>query len=572
MKSFVTASLVVLLLTLLSSGALAEQKPRVIVLSDAEVDDQCSMVRFLLYTNEMDVEGIITTSSQYHYHGFKWAGDNWMNEYLDGYTKVYPNLIKHDPSFPTPDYLKKISLLGNVNSEGEMTLVTPGSQRIVDVLLDQTDNSPVWIQAWGGTNTLARALKTIEESHPDKMEYVASKLRFFFIWEQDNTYQSYILPHWGKYNILTIISDQFWSIAYDWTKITPSDKQTRLKSAWMNANIIKNHGELCAAYKAMDNGDFRSEGDSPSYFHAINTGLRNMENPNWGGWGGRYVKVRNNTWLDSVPQKSYTYPSGRWYTLSAWGRCYMRDTYPKNSELMNAYFDPLVRWFDVLQNDFAARADWCVKPFNEANHPPVPKSTHDLDIKVKRGETVAINATGTTDPDGNTLSYKWSHYKESGTFAGSIEITGQDKQEASFSVPASARISDKIHAVCEITDNGTPQITRYLRVIATVDSGSGTAIDAHNEQVLQAGMALYNNKVLTSCNKSLHLDYSVSDESHIRFELFDCSGRKVAVLIDEIKQAGMYNTLVNMSGIGAGSYMYTFTSNNKVLNGKVFVF
>ena len=44
-------------------------KPRVIVTSDGEIDDECSMVRFLLYTNEWDVEGIITSSSQYHAHG-----------------------------------------------------------------------------------------------------------------------------------------------------------------------------------------------------------------------------------------------------------------------------------------------------------------------------------------------------------------------------------------------------------------------------------------------------------------------------------------------------------------------
>lgn len=58
------------------------QKTRVIVTSDGEIDDECSMVRFLLYANEWDVEGIITTSSQYHWRGHKWAGDDWINPYL----------------------------------------------------------------------------------------------------------------------------------------------------------------------------------------------------------------------------------------------------------------------------------------------------------------------------------------------------------------------------------------------------------------------------------------------------------------------------------------------------------
>ena len=143
-------------------ASLAADKPRVIVTSDGEIDDECSMVRFLLYANEFDIEGIITSSSQYHAHGHKWAGDDWAQPYLAAYAKVYPNLVKHDPRYPTPDFLQSRTLLGNVKSEGEMEEITPGSQRIVEVLLDDSDKRPVWIQAWGGTNTIARALKTIE--------------------------------------------------------------------------------------------------------------------------------------------------------------------------------------------------------------------------------------------------------------------------------------------------------------------------------------------------------------------------------------------------------------------------
>lgn len=66
-----------------------DMKPRVIATSDGEIDDECSMVRFLLYTNEWDVEGIITSSSQYHWHGHRWAGDDWIDPYLNAYTEVY---------------------------------------------------------------------------------------------------------------------------------------------------------------------------------------------------------------------------------------------------------------------------------------------------------------------------------------------------------------------------------------------------------------------------------------------------------------------------------------------------
>jgi len=481
--------LILAVLTMIFVPAIAGQnqnkeilKPRVIVTSDGEIDDECSMVRFLLYANEWDIEGIVTSSSQYHWHGHKWAGDDWIDPYLEAYAEVYPNLILHDKDFPTPEYLKSICLLGNVETEGEMDSITPGSQHIVKVLLDESDNRPVWLQAWGGPNTIARALKTIEEEHPEKMEYVAGKIRFFFIWEQDSTYQAYIRPHWGKYNILTIICDQFWAFAYQWNKILPEDKIPYFTGDWMKSNILENHGPLCSLYKShvpgshglsgdknFNDGDFRSEGDSPSFLHNISTGLRNMESPDYGGWGGRYVKVRDNTWLDPVPFSGYTYPEGRWYTRSAWGRKYMRDVYPENQDMMKEYFNPMARWTDILQNDFAARADWCVESYENANHSPVVRLDHALNQNVKPGETIKLSAKGTSDPDGDELLYRWWQYMEADSYEGSIEIQNADMQNASFTVPADIKNGNTIHIICEVTDKGSPQLTRYQRVIFTIE-------------------------------------------------------------------------------------------------------
>jgi hypothetical protein len=107
------------------------EKTRVIVTSDGEIDDECSMVRFLLYANEWHIEGIITSSSQYHWHGHKWAGDDWIQPSLNAYAKVYPNLIKHDIAYPSPKYLQDHTFLGNEETEGEMDSITAGSQHIV---------------------------------------------------------------------------------------------------------------------------------------------------------------------------------------------------------------------------------------------------------------------------------------------------------------------------------------------------------------------------------------------------------------------------------------------------------
>jgi hypothetical protein len=264
-------------------------RPRIIVTSDAEIDDECSLVRFLLYLNDFDAEAIISSSSQYHAHDHNWAGDNWYLPYVEAYTKIYPNLVIHDSNYPSPDKVRNLFYLGNVDTQNEMEKVTPGSQRIVEVLLDKSDPRPVWIQAWGGINTIARALKTIEEEYPDEMDRVAKKIRLYLIWEQDETYQSYIRPHWGRYNILTIVCDQFITYFYHWKKYLLPEHQHYLDSAWMNEHILKGHGALCSLYKAHENGDFRSEGDSPAFFHTIPNGLRSHENPGWGGWGGSTV-------------------------------------------------------------------------------------------------------------------------------------------------------------------------------------------------------------------------------------------------------------------------------------------
>lgn len=451
------------------------QKTRVIVTSDGEIDDECSFVRFLLYANEWDIEGIITSSSQYHWHGHKWAGDDWAKPYLQAYAKVLPNLLKHDSRYPTAEYLLARTLLGNVEKEGEMDSITAGSKHIAKVLLDETDNRPIWLQAWGGTNTIARALKSIEEKHPEKMAYVANKMRFFFIWEQDSTYQSYIRPHWGKFNIPTIISDQFIAYMYYWKQCLPKEQQSYFNSSWMKQHILQEHGPLCSMYKAhikgdkgFEEGDFRSEGDSPAFFHTIETGLRSMESPDWGGWGGRYVKIRDNTWLDPVADSTYTYPPGRWWGNNAWGRERLRKNYP-NDSLLLAYLQPMWRWANALQNDFASRADWCVQDFAGANHAPVVKLAHAKDLKAKSGTKLKLSSKGTTDPDGNKLTCRWWQYREAGSYKGDISIRHAEKHNASFTVPADAVKGNTIHIICEVKDNGVPQLTRYQRVVIEVE-------------------------------------------------------------------------------------------------------
>jgi len=96
------------------------------------------------------------------------------------------------------------------------------------------------------------------------------------------------------------------------------------------------------------------------------------------------------------------------------------------------------------------------------------KLTNALDLNVNPGDLVLLSAQGTTDPDGNLLTYRWWAYKEAGSYLGSVQVEDAIQPETSTTVPADAKAGQTIHIICEVTDNGTPPLTRYQRVVLTV--------------------------------------------------------------------------------------------------------
>lgn len=446
-------------------------RPRVIVTTDGEADDRCSMIRFLLTCNDFQVEGIVNSSSQFHWVGGEgwnaFHSVDWVKEQIDLYAQVYPQLKRHDPNYPTPEYLLSRWKVGNINGIGEYQERTVGAEWIADILLDKTDDRPIWIQAWGGCNTIAAALNIIRHEHASEMERVAKKLRLFLIWEQDETYQTQIREAWEPYQVPTIISDQFDCMAYIWPKVLPGETKKYFESAWMRKNILEGHGPLCSAYEAKDYA-FHAEGDTPAFLHVIPNGLRSFESPAWGGWGGRYVRVRENVWMDPAPAPTWKHPGGQWGFSQSWSKRLENVTSADEIAIRMQYFKPIWRWLDDVQNDFAARADWCVKDFDSANHHPVVKlKGTDSDITAKPGMDVVLDATATTDPDGDELQFRWWHYEEAGTYEGK-PIADSNAARAVLTIPSDAKPDDEMHMICEVTDDNSPPLTRYQRVVIRV--------------------------------------------------------------------------------------------------------
>jgi len=416
-----------------------QAKPRVIATTDGEVDDRCSMIRFLLYANEWDILGLIHSSSKYHWKGdatrpgHRWESVSWLERQLDAYAQVYPNLKVHDPDYPSPEYLRSQVFVGNIALEGDMREPTPGSNRIVEVLL-APDDSPVWLQAWGGSNTIARALKTIKENSPDRVEDVTKRGRIYLITEQDDTLKTYIRPEWPGIQVLRSGGDSFGAIAYHWQKIQPNDIQSYFDREWMTANILEGHGPLCALYEAKD-GRFRSEGDTPAFLHVIETGLRSAEHPSYGGWGGRFA-----------------FSNGVWKSVDT------EDSSPHS----------ILRWAKEFQNDWAARADWCVLGYDEANHPPQVALGCRHQLTARPGERLELDASDSTDPDGDRLVFNWWLYAEPGSYRGPVAIERARGAVATLAIPGDAVPGESLHVICTATDSGDPPLSRYARVIITV--------------------------------------------------------------------------------------------------------
>ncbi len=419
-------------------------KPRVIATTDGEIDDRCSMVRFLLYANEWDIRGLIHSSSKYHWKGDgitpgkDWQGVTWLDAQLDAYAQVYPNLRLHDPGYPSPENLRSQVFVGNIDLEGDMRNATPGSNRIVEVLLDP-DESPVWLQAWGGPNTIARALKTIEEEHPERIAEVSRKARIYLITEQDVTFRDYIRPEWPDIQVLLCRGATFGAIAYNWRSIQSPDVRAYFEREWMTANILQDHGPLCGLYEAK-NGAFRSEGDSPGFLHLIDVGLRSAENPAFGGWGGRFA--------DKGLQPL---GPGVWRSVD-------KDRVTPHT---------ILRWAVDFQNDWAARADWCVKNVAEANHPPLAKVAGSLNQSVRAGQVVTLAAEPIADADGDLVTYRWWQYQEAGTASTVAIANPTSRPGASFIVPPEP--GKTIHILLEVTDNGTPSLKRWQRLVFTIE-------------------------------------------------------------------------------------------------------
>ncbi|MDP3443082.1 MAG: DUF1593 domain-containing protein, partial [Ignavibacteria bacterium] len=263
------------------------QKHRAIILTDIEADpdDTQSLVRLLLYSNEIDIKGLIATTSCWKRTSI---APESIENVINAYSKVYSNLIKHEPDFPDTEQLLKLVKKGlpkyGMLGVGEGN-DSEGSDWIIKVL-EEKDERPLWISVWGGVNTLAQALFKIKNTKSEKeASELIAKLRVYTISDQDD---SGIWIRNNFPNLFYIVSpgDDYGSAT--WNAINSFVKgidNSLISNNWIANNIQQDHGPLGVIYPDVAYG---MEGDTPAFLLLILNGLNEPEHPEWGGWGGRY--------------------------------------------------------------------------------------------------------------------------------------------------------------------------------------------------------------------------------------------------------------------------------------------
>jgi hypothetical protein len=485
-------------------------KPRVVITADPELDDSNSMVRFLLYSSDFRVEGLIYASSQFHWTGdgkgttlsvpgreysrfglklcpctsWRWEpGERFIDDAVENYAKAYPNLRVHDRRFPAPATLKSTIRMGNVQFDGEMDKDTPGSDLIKTLLLDN-EESPIYLHAWGGQSTIARALKSIADQYEGSPQWPATRAKVIRkavihpSGDQDDTYAHYIKPHWPEIRYRELAGG--FALGYATQARVSADDAAYFSAHWTRANVSA-RGPLGAFYRVWGDGkhmvkddifdyfgiagktaeqlkkegyivwtpprgqgEFLGEGDTPTFLNLLDNGLRGYRGDSLGGWGGY---ERNG------PARGFAAMLGELEASAANPQAPPRaPTHP---------------FLAAAQRDFAARLQWATTAdFAGANHNPRIALAGPRLMKARPGQAITLRAR-TSDPDGNAVILTWWHWHEADGYAAAMPLAPVD-HGVRLVVPANAKAGDRIQVIAEATDNGVPALTRYEKVVIVV--------------------------------------------------------------------------------------------------------
>ncbi len=416
----------------------AAERLRLIIETDAggDPDDEQSLVRFLLYTCEWDVEGIIANrvvARDGENKNRERTGLGIVRAQVKAYGECWPNLVQHDARYPKPEALLARTVSGTDDTEDGVNLLLAAA--------DRDDPRPVWYAEWGtdkgaATVNMKRALdRVLRERGVDG--YAAFKNRLRIIGYDQFPEHTARPPAWKLWvnTFQPPLDGKRWYHRFSALTATAGGFD-------ITRDCLTGHGPLGALYP-LNTTHPQKEGDTPTFLYLVPTGMNDPEQPTWGSWAGRYGPH------EKFPGLPYYHAN----QTDAWNGGTSRD-------------NTLSRWAADLQNDFRARLDWCVQPKDKANHAPLPQLSTPSQVNAKPGEKLTCSGAASTDPDGNALTFQWIAYPETGTYQKPVTFEAKDAG-LTLAVPADAA-GKTMHFILRVSDDGTPPLARYRRLVVEV--------------------------------------------------------------------------------------------------------
>ena len=305
-------------------------------------------------------------------------------------------------------------------------------------IFDKEDERPIFVQMWGGPITFVQALYRYRQRQgEEKFQKLLNKLHIYGITLQDITFDYMIDIDAAK----SLGCGNFGGTTstYQGKRVQPRNLLFDGGHFWRYIKVMKaeevNKNDAMAA-----NYDHGGEGDTPAFLYLLSAslGLNDPLEPSQGSWGSRFAPMGG------------AFPEGYYSTCEVDKKA-------------------LEWWVPETRNSFFARMQWATHSPSEVNHAPLPAIGKDSSNKViyksaVPGKKVGLNASASTDIDGDPLSYKWFHYVEASSYKKPLSIADPHSPLLSFKVPED--LGEKaIHLVLEVRDQGTPSLVAYRRIV-----------------------------------------------------------------------------------------------------------
>ena len=452
-----------LLMPLMGMAKEKELKPRLVVCTDiapadVEPDDMESMVRLMAYADCFEIEALITSVGwNCDPYPADWA--EYLYRVVEAYRKDVPKLMRRSGQvkflpmwqendrqemgyWPSADYVRSRCVMGS--ERGGIKVIgegndSPGSELLI-LLADEDDPRPIYVSAWGGANTLAQAIWRVKQTRTaEELEKFVKKFRLFTITDQDMQYSMRMNRAYSSHQWLRREFED--ALQFIWDEGAWQEQCELGKQHWQqHADYIQGKGALGKEYP---NYKWGVEGDTPSFLYVMPHGLNDPEDPHQAGWAGYHER--------GICPDSLT---------TAW------NSWEEPTRSISIGYK--TRFYPDELNDFMARMQWADEGLGNRNPQVVvngKKGHQPIFIKAKAGKTIRLDASKSTDPDGDALTFHWWKQPEIGK--GTLELTGFDISRLTVSIPSDAT-GQTFHLICEVHDKGPFQLVAYRRVILQI--------------------------------------------------------------------------------------------------------